>query len=315
MTELAPIVLFTYKRVDTLIKTIEALQRNHLALGSDLYIFSDAAKGIHDQEMVSEVRKYIHSISGFKTIKIYESNINKGLASSIINGVSEVMKKYEKVIVLEDDLVTSSNFLDFMNTSLVSYESNQKVFSISGYGLHVRLPENYEYDVYFTPRGMSWGWATWRNRWEGVDWELKDFKNFVSSKTERRRFAIGGSDLNDMLQRQVDGKIDSWAIRWYFDQFKKKQLTLYPIKSKVKNLGFDEMATHTNAYNRYKILFDDSNKREYLFETDVKINPVIFKSFKSYFGFFSRIFYGRIVSPIFRKKQFFLTYFNKKNLK
>jgi hypothetical protein len=286
---------------------VEALQKNYLAADSDLYIFSDAAKGELDAVAVTEVRKYIQSVGGFKSITIYESQLNKGLAKSIIEGVSQVLENHEEVIVLEDDLITSNNFLDFMNLALDTYKQNKKVFSISGYGLKVLLPEKYEYDVYFTPRGMSWGWSTWRDRWENIDWEVKDFKQFKANEKAKKGFAMGGTDLNTMLEKQIDGKIDSWAIRWYFNQFKNEQLTVFPIKSKVINLGFDNMATHTNAYNRYKISFDIENSNKFIFSNEVTVNPVIFKSFKSYFGILSRIFYGRIISPLYRFKQSFIS--------
>lgn len=308
MVSLAPIVLFTYKRLDTLKLTVEALQKNYLAMESDLYIFSDAAKGEEDQEAVHKVRTYIKSIDCFKTVTIYESLLNKGLAISIIEGVSTILKKYETVIVLEDDLVTSRNFLDFMNSALNTYKLNDKVFSISGYGLKVSLPTNYESDVYFTPRGMSWGWASWKNRWDNVDWEIHDFAEFKINKKAQRKFAIGGTDLNAMLKKQIEGKIDSWAIRWYYNQYKNNQLTVYPIKSKVKNIGFDDMATHTNAYNRYDVSFDNLSKNTFIYPKDVNVNLAIFKSFKSYFGFSSRIFYGRIISPLFRFKHSFVKF-------
>jgi hypothetical protein len=297
---LAPIVLFTYKRLDTLKLTVEAIKNNDLAAESDLYVYSDAAKCLEDQEAISHVRAYIQSIDGFKTITIYESKSNKGLASSIIEGVSQVLEVHQTVIVLEDDLVTSSNFLTFMNSALIAYYENQKVFSVSGYGLKVAIPQNYEYDVYFTPRGMSWGWATWKDRWDNVDWDVKDFKEFQVNKKEKSKFAIGGTDLNAMLKKQIDGKIDSWAIRWYYNQSKNNQLTVFPLESKVINLGFDDMATHTNAYNRYDVSFDILNKKTFIYPDVANVHPVIFKSFKRYFGISSRIFYGRIISPLFR---------------
>ncbi|MFC6876172.1 sugar transferase [Flavobacterium myungsuense] len=300
--KLAPIVLFTYKRLDTLKKTINALASNSLALESDFIIYSDGPKNSLEEEVICEVRKYLKTISGFKTITIYESPLNKGLANSIINGVTEIINIHKKAIVLEDDLITSENFLYFMNSALEFYENNENVFSISGYGLKITIPKNYEYDVYFTPRGMSWGWATWKERWESVDWEIKDYQEFKSNRNDQKNFAVGGSDLCSMLEKQIARKIDSWAIRWYFNQYKKNQLTVYPIQSKVLNLGFDYLATHTNAYNRYKTVFDTSRNENFIFARKVITNPVIFKSFKSYFGFSSRIFYGRIISPIYRLK-------------
>ena len=154
----APIVLFCYKRLETLIQTVEALQKNYLASESDLIVFSDAARSESDAVQVNAVRDYIKDISGFRSLSVNYARENKGLAASIIYGVSSVLEEHEHVIVLEDDLITSLNFLNFMNNALMHYEDNQQILSISGYSPAVEgLKDN---DVYFTQRSSSWGWAT-----------------------------------------------------------------------------------------------------------------------------------------------------------
>ncbi len=140
--QLSPIVLFTYKRLGTLKKTIAALSVNSLAASSDLIVYSDGSKSSNDDVIIAEIRGYLKTITGFKTITIHESPTNKGLANSIIGGVTDVIEQYGKVIVLEDDLIVSQNFLAFMNEALDFYEQNNEVFSVSGYGLKVALPKN-----------------------------------------------------------------------------------------------------------------------------------------------------------------------------
>ena len=302
----APIVVFTYKRLDTLKKTITSLNCANLSKESDLIVFSDAAKSEKDLHQVILVREYLKTITGFKNIKINLANKNKGLANSIIDGVTKVVAQYGKVIVLEDDLEVSENFLVFMNQSLEFYEQKQKVFSVSGFSLKINIPSDYKYDVYFTPRGLSWGWATWEDRWNTVDWEVKGFKAFKTDTKARRAFALGGTDLYPMLEKQMESNLDSWAIRWFYSQFKNNTVTVYPNKSTVKNMGFDEDATHTNVYNRYKISFDNSGKQEFVFNSDVILNKQILKSFQRYYTVFARIFYGRIITPLYKIKQSFL---------
>ena len=304
--KLSPIVLFTYKRLETLKKTIESLSANKLAAVSDLIVYSDGSKTATDELLVAQVRAYLKTVSGFKTITIHESPINKGLANSIIEGVTDIIEQYGKVIALEDDLIVSQNFLVFMNDAMNFYEQNQKVFSVSGYGLKVALPENYEYDVYFTPRGLSWGWATWKDRWATVDWEVKDFEQLKTDKKAKQKLALGGTDLFPMLKKQMENNLDSWAIRWFYSQCKSNQLTVFPVLSKVQNDGFDTDATHTNVFNRYKISFDFSNQQEFIFQKSADINPVILHSFQKYYTVFSRIFFGRIISPLYRLKQNFI---------
>ena len=156
------ICLFTYNRAFETRQTIEALKLNFLAPFSQLFIFSDGPKNESDAEKVGEVRNYIRSIDGFKTVEIIESTINKGLANSIIEGVTQIIDKYEKVIVLEDDLVTTPNFLDFMNQALCFYNGKNNIFSISGFTMDLPSLAACKQDFYFSQRVSSWGWATWK---------------------------------------------------------------------------------------------------------------------------------------------------------
>ena len=187
MKNLAPIVLFTYIRFEKLKKTVQILSENELAIYSDLIIFSDGAKFIEDNNTIINIRAYLKTITGFKSVKIYESKWNKGLANSIIQGVTDVLKEYPYAIILEDDLITSKNFLNFMNQALIYYKDSESVLSISGY-----LPEldslNCRFDAFFLPRSWSWGWAIWQNRWTKIDWELSTNNPFYKNKYLRNKF-------------------------------------------------------------------------------------------------------------------------------
>jgi len=289
-TQLAPVLLFTYKRLDTLKKTVRALEANSLSVDSILYVFSDAAKTEKDESIINEVRRYIKTISGFKTLIIIENETNKGLAISIIDGVTNVLKDYTSVIVLEDDLITTPNFLNFMNTALVEFENKKHVFSISGYSFNLGKDENDQYDAYFLNRGWSWGWATWKDRWDNVDWSIKDYNNFLTDKAKQKSFAKGGSDLNKMLHKQMTGNLDSWAVRWFYNQFNLKGLTLYPVYSKVYNDGFDNEATHTKGSNkRYQPKLDNTNVANFNYPQNVKVDDFYQKKFQNKMGIKSRI--------------------------
>lgn len=286
-SSLAPIVLFTYKRLGTLKRTVEALQNNFLASESELFIFSDGYKNENDKMDVLRVREYLKTVGGFKNIRIIESNMNKGLANSIIEGVTFIFESYNSVIVLEDDLKSSKNFLTFMNDSIQLYEENNRVFSISGYSfdLSLKITE----DCYFLNRGWSWGWATWKDRWEKIDWEIKDYPDFILNSKERKKFAEGGSDLNAMLNKQMNGKLDSWAVRWFYNQYKVKGITLFPVYSKIQNLGFGENATHTSGSKaRYNPLFDNIESKNFVFPKLIEIQPNILRKFQLKMGYFQR---------------------------
>ena len=236
MSSLAPVIIFAYKRLDTLQQTIDSLKKCDLADESEVIIFSDAAIGDADFEQVAIVRQFLKELVGFKSIKLNFLEKHKELANSIIDGVTNVINQYGKVIVMEDDLQSSKNFLVYMNKALDRYENSAKVFSILGYCFPIKIPQNYKFDVYFIPRASSWGWATWNDRWKSIDWQVSDYSDFRKSKKNILEFNQGGSDLSRMLERQMKGKINSWAIRWAYHQYKIKGLAVCPIISKIKNM-------------------------------------------------------------------------------
>lgn len=287
----APILLFTYKRLATLKQTVAALAENYLAESSDLFIFSDAARKEEDKSIVEDVRSYLKTITGFRSVQIIERETNFGLAKSIISGTSWVFSTHDKVIVLEDDLITTPNFLTFMNAALERYKAETGVFSISGYSFNLKTPQTkYDYDAYFLNRGWSWGWATWKNRWKDVDWEVSSYASFEKNKSLRKAFSEGGSDLNKMLREQMQGRIDSWAIRWFYHQFRIGGLTLYPVYSKVNNAGFDEFATHTTgSQKRYIPDIDLEAKTSFHFPEQVSITTTFQALFKKRMGLAARI--------------------------
>lgn len=254
---LSPIIIFTYRR--KINKLIESLLKNKVASKSELYIFSDGYKNDIDKEDVLEVRKSLKSISGFNNITINELEQNNGLANSIINGVTSIINKYERVIVLEDDLMVADNFLDYMNEALEYYKENQNIWSISGYTPNLECLKSYNNDIFLSVRASSWGWATWKDRWDKIDWDIKDWDNFKVDKHAINNFNRGGNDMFKMLETQMISKIDSWAIRWCYNQFKFSTYTIYPTKSKLINIGFDEKGTHnSDGSNRWEVI--SSNK-------------------------------------------------------
>ncbi|WP_342088837.1 glycosyltransferase [Dyadobacter sp. OTU695] len=240
----APIVLFCYNRPQHLQQTVKSLQMNTLAAESELYIYSDGPKHTQEAEAVREVRDYISGITGFKNVTIFESRQNKGLAASVIEGVSAILAKYPNVIVLEDDMLSTTDFLAFMNDALNVYADRKDIFSVTGYTPPIDVPEGYLHDLYLVPRASSWGWGTWAHKWAKADWQVKDFPVLKNNAARRQEFNQGGEDLWPMLAKQQQGVIDSWAIRWTYSQFQNKAYGLYPVHSKIKNIGTDGSGTN-----------------------------------------------------------------------
>ncbi|MBP3964816.1 sugar transferase [Paenibacillus lignilyticus] len=282
---LAPVVIFVYARPDHTQRTIEALAMNSLAKNTEVYIYSDAAKNEKAIEKVNQVREYIDSLPErklFKSLNIIKADSNNGLANSVILGVSKIIELHEKVIVVEDDLVSSSDFLEYMNEALDYYEHDNKIWSISGYTFNVKIPSDYKSEIYLSYRGCSWGWATWSNRWNKVDWEVNDYNQFKKDKKLRNNFNRGGRDMEGMLDAQMQGKIDSWAIRWCYTQSKLDMLSVYPVVSRIRNVGLDGTGTHSGISSKYDAILNDSIQKCRF--DNPNLDYRIVKSFKDKFG-------------------------------
>jgi len=248
---LSPIILFVYNRPWHTKQTIEALQKNELASKSELFIYSEAPKNKEAKEKVNEVRKYIENINGFKKVTIIEREKNFGLAKNIIDGVTKIVNEYGKVIVLEDDLVTSPYFLRFMNDALEFYKDNKQVWSITGFTYPLKI-KNYEFSTYLYPRGSSKSWAIWNDRWNNIEFDEKKIVkkyglNFIKHKSKPY-----GKDLYTMFLKQIDKKINSWAVRYVINQIVNETYTVYPVCSYVKDIG-DNYGTHANDSLSHKV--------------------------------------------------------------
>lgn len=248
---IAPVVLFVYNRPDHTMRLLRSLNKTNEASQTKLFIFSDQAKNATAQEKVREVRQcisnFIEDESCFYEVEVRAAENNKGLAKSIIDGVTEIIETYGKVIVLEDDLEVSADFLDYMNDALDFYQDADDVWAISGYTFPMKALEGYCHDVYFTGRGCSWGWATWQNRWNTVDWDVGDYSKFKHNIARRHAFAEWGGDLPEMLDAYMYGEVHSWAIRWCYEAFKQNKFTVYPTRSRVKNGGTDGSGTNFHS--------------------------------------------------------------------
>ena len=252
---LAPIVLFVYNRLWHTQQTVEALQKNELATDSDLFIFSDGAKNTEDQYKVDEVRQYLKAIAGFKSVAIEESQQNKGLANSIIYGVTKIVNKFGKIIVLEDDLVTSRYLLKYLNKYLEHYAEIDEVISIHGFTYPIEnLPE-----VYFIKGADCLAWATWKRGWDLFESDGQKLLALLTEKNLVKEFEFNNSyPYMQMLRDQIAGKNSSWAIRWYASAFLANKLTLYPGKTLVKHIGFDNSGTHCGDVDIYNSIIDES---------------------------------------------------------
>ena len=242
---LAPIVIFVYNRPVHTRQALEALQKNALSSDSALLIYSDAAKSESQAEAVREVRKYIRTITGFRSVNIIERDRNWGLANSIIDGVTSVVNERGRIIVLEDDMVTSPYFLTYMNEALEKFADDDRVASIHGYVYPVTQPLP---EAFFLPGADCWGWATWSRGWACFNGDGQFLLDELKRRKLIRAFDFNGAySFSKMLEAQIKGDNDSWAVRWYASAFLTGKLTLYPGRSLVHNIGFDGSGEHCGA--------------------------------------------------------------------
>ncbi|MBY7886548.1 glycosyltransferase [Vibrio fluvialis] len=249
---LAPVVLFVYARADHTQRTITALAANPEAIDTDLIIYADAARDDKDAVKVQSVRDVISNVKGFKSVTLHLREQNIGLARNIIEGVSNVVQQYGRVIVLEDDIVTSPAFLGFMNAALEKYKTEPKVWHISGWNYPIEYQEN------FLWRTMNcWGWATWRDRWVEFDRNPSKIINSWDDSSINRFNLDGTHDFWSQIKDNHNGKLNTWAIFWYATIFINNGLCLNPGKTLVHNIGNDGSGENCKDEDLYAQELDD----------------------------------------------------------
>lgn len=239
---LAPVVLFVYNRPEHTRRALEALRHNPEAARTELVIYADGPLRECDRAKVAAVRELLQEVPGFRRVTVRAAESNRGLASSIIDGVTRVVTEHGRAIVLEDDLVVSPHFLAFMNEALAYYAEAERVMHVSGYWFPIGLEP--EPSAFFLPVPSSWGWATWARAWR---WFEKDPVGLTQqfSPEDRRRFNLdGANDFWEQVVHNLKGKADTWAIFWYAAIFRRKGLCLYPSRSLVRNDGSDGSGVH-----------------------------------------------------------------------
>lgn len=239
----APVVIFAYRRADHLRRTLESLMNCEGFEASDVIIYCDGPRDDSEAESVRATRELARAKLG-ECAEYHFSEVNLGLSRSVIAGVSDVVERFGRAIVVEDDLELSTSFLTFMNQALDRYANDENVFQVSGYMFDV--PEfKGTHSALFLPFTVSWGWATWKRAWDQFDPQATGWEALQTNKDLRRRFNLDGTyDYSTMLVRQMTGMRDSWAVRWYWSVFKANGLVLFPPLSLVSNTGFDGSGTH-----------------------------------------------------------------------
>lgn len=254
MQKFAPIALFVYNRPEHTRRTLKFLQQNQLAAESKLFIFSDGPKNAAAAPMVDQVRALIREVDGFKSVEIIERTENLGLARSVIAGVTQLVEEYGRIIVFEDDLITSPYTLRYFNEALDRFEQEEKIMHIGAYMYPLPLEESEQLpETFFFRVATSWGWATWSRAWKHFNPDVNDLIRQFSPEM-RHQFAIEGTMNFWKQMRELKwGRNNSWAIRWYATIFLQGGLTLNPAHSLVSNIGHDGSGVHSGINEIYNV--------------------------------------------------------------
>jgi len=298
----SPIVIFTYNRLDHLDTLINSLEQNELFKKSKILVFSDGPKKEIDIEKIEKIRIYLKKKLISKNSEIVERPNNFGLSKNVITGINQTFNDYDQAIILEDDLEVSPFFLNYMNDALNLYASSEDVASISGYMYPINS-KSFSNDYFFLKLVESWGWGTWKRAWNNFETDSVKLKNEIDERKLVDEFNFSsGISYYKMLNDNINGANDSWAIRWYASTFLKNMNTLFPSKSFVKNIGIDNSGENCN----YTTVYDSHINLEYkplkkIHSMELAADMFLVKSF------FQKIKYKRYIETIINKiKNFFI---------
>lgn len=292
---IAPIILFVYNRFSHTVQTLESLKNNSLSIKSDLFIYSDGNKNEIDLIEVQKIRKYLKTVSGFRNVFIIERTENYGLAKNILDGVSTVIKKYSKAIILEDDIITNQYFLDYMNDALTIYEDNEKIMHISGYMYPIntnKLP-----DFFTLCQATCWGWATWETSWNRMSIDI-DFI-IKSIEPQKARFNLDNSfPFYYQLIANKKNKIRTWAIFWYSTIFLNNGVAIHPKYSFTQNIGHDNSGENCGDTNFFFANLIQNYEVTQLINLELTENTNARKYLNIYFKKFKKSIFYRVVKKI-----------------
>lgn len=279
-------ILFTYNRSRHTEEVLEALEKNTV-LPEKLYIYQDGLKCEEHREEWKKVNELIRKVD-FCPVEVFISETNRGLAKSIVSGINDVFEKHDAVIVLEDDCVPTSNFIRFMQMCFEKYEDDKRIYSVSGYAWPINLSKD-EKDVYGCGRISSWGWGTWKDRWQKYEKDYEFVKKMKQKEETSRALALWGADLEATLVGNIRGECDSWAVFWALTVIWNQGICINPYRSLIANIGMDGSGVHCGVSDRFEIETEDEDKEEFSLSDRIEISDKVKRAFVSLYGSYTAL--------------------------
>ncbi len=278
LSSFAPVLIVTYDRLTHLRKTITSLKNNTCADKTDLFVASDYPRCEAESANVDAVRSYLETVEGFKSLNVFVRETNLGVVQNCGLAVQHIFDTYDRIIIMNDDLVTAPGYLQFINGAFEKYGTHKSVFSITGYCPPIEISKSYEQDAFFLPRMSAWGCGLTKERYESIRVISQvEFDEFAADRKLSREFTkSGGKDLMAMLERVADGSLEAWDVCCMYTQFLKHQFTVYPSKSLVQNIGFDGTGLHCSVSDRFDVELSD--KTTFIFPDEPSVDPHIVKA-------------------------------------
>jgi len=275
---MAPVLIVTYDRLEHLRKTITSLRNNIYAEQTDLFIASDFQRSDSEANKVDAVRSYLKGIDGFKSVMVFERDKNFGPVENCLSALRVIFDRYDRFIIMEDDIVTAPGFLKFINQAFEKYGANERVFNITGYCPPIEIPSSYQYDAFFLGRMSAWGCGMTKDRYTSIlDISRKEYDEFAANKKLSRAFVQrGGEDMLVMLKDVAYGSLEAWDVRFMYTQFMKDQYTVYPTQSLILNIGFDGTGIHCGKTDRFNVVLSD--KTTFRFPDKIIVDPRLVKA-------------------------------------
>jgi hypothetical protein len=293
------LLLFVYNRPKHTARTLEALAKNTGASSIPLIVYSDGAASVEDRGRLGEVREVCKRAQGFASVTTVERSENLGLAASIRRGVSEAFTEADAVVVMEDDLLAHPVFLSYMIGALEACRGDARIMSVSACvppRILMPRPRSFQGDVWLSKRNLSFGWGVWKDRWESVDWDQAEQDGFEQNEELRQGFAEGGRDLPAMMDKQLRGETDSWAIHFSYAHFRQQRFSLLPRDSYVSPIGFDGSGVHCKPSPLAWFSTTRHACTDPVFPKELKVNPELQAAFRKYYDcqYMMAKFLGRV---------------------